>query len=53
MSNSSTESDAGIGVGQHCVVIGASHAGAQLVASLRQEKWAGKITLIGDEQALP
>lgn len=35
------------------VVIGASHAGAQLAASLRQEKWAGEIVLIGDESALP
>lgn len=35
------------------VVIGASHAGAQLAASLRQEKWAGEIVLIGDEAALP
>jgi 3-phenylpropionate/trans-cinnamate dioxygenase ferredoxin reductase subunit len=35
------------------VIVGASHAGAQLVASLRQEKWSGEIVLIGDESALP
>ena len=35
------------------LVVGASHAGAQLAASLRQEGWAGEIVLIGDEGALP
>ena len=35
------------------VIVGASHAGAQLAASLRQEGWAGDIVLIGDESALP
>ncbi|MEU0499267.1 FAD-dependent oxidoreductase [Mycobacterium sp. NPDC006124] len=35
------------------VVVGASHAGAQLVASLRQEGWTDEIVLIGDESALP
>lgn len=35
------------------VVIGASHAGAQLCARLRQEGWAGEILLIGDEPYLP
>lgn len=35
------------------IVIGASHAGAQLSASLRQEGWAGEILVIGDEGALP
>lgn len=35
------------------IVIGASHAGAQLCASLRQEGWAGEIVLIGDEPVLP
>lgn len=38
---------------QRAVIVGASHAGAQLVASLRQEKWAGEIVLIGNEAALP
>lgn len=35
------------------IVIGASHAGAQLCASLRQEGWTGDIVLIGDEPVLP
>ena len=35
------------------VIIGASHAGAQLSASLRQEGWSGEIILIGDEPYLP
>ncbi|BAE46227.1 NAD(P)/FAD-dependent oxidoreductase [Rhodococcus erythropolis] len=35
------------------LVVGASHSGAQLAASLRQEGWAGEIILIGDEGALP
>ncbi|MCT6736656.1 NAD(P)/FAD-dependent oxidoreductase [Rhodococcus qingshengii] len=38
---------------QRAVIIGASHAGAQLAASLRQERWTGEIVLIGDESALP
>ena len=36
-----------------CIVIGASHAGAQLVASLRQNGWQGEIDLVGDEPYLP
>lgn len=35
------------------VIVGASHAGAQLCARLRQEGWAGEIVLIGDEPYLP
>jgi 3-phenylpropionate/trans-cinnamate dioxygenase ferredoxin reductase subunit len=35
------------------VVVGASHAGAQLCARLRQEGWDGEILLIGDEPYLP
>jgi len=38
---------------QTCIVIGASHAAAQLTASLRQEGWEGKIIVIGDEKHLP
>lgn len=34
---------------QHCVIIGASHAAASLAATLRQEGWEGRITLVGDE----
>ena len=36
-----------------CIVIGASHTGAQLVVSLRQGGWDGNIILIGDEPDLP
>ncbi len=35
------------------VVIGAGQAGASLVARLRKDGFAGKITLIGEEPALP
>jgi len=35
------------------LVVGASHAGAQVAASLRQEGWEGEVVLIGDESALP
>jgi 3-phenylpropionate/trans-cinnamate dioxygenase ferredoxin reductase subunit len=35
------------------VVVGASHAGAQVVASLRQEGWEGEVVLVGDESSLP
>ena len=35
------------------VIIGASHAAAQLSASLRQEGWDGDIVVIGDELSLP
>ena len=38
---------------KHCIIIGASHAGAQLCISLRQGGWEGKITVIGDEPDLP
>jgi 3-phenylpropionate/trans-cinnamate dioxygenase ferredoxin reductase subunit len=35
------------------VILGAGHAGFQLAAALRQHGFAGGITLIGDEPALP
>ena len=38
---------------KHCIIIGASHAGAQLCVSLRQGGWDGDITVIGDEPDLP
>lgn len=38
---------------EHCVIIGASHAAAQLSMSLRQGGWEGKITIIGDEAIAP
>lgn len=36
-----------------CVIIGASHAGAHLAACLRQQKWDGRIIVIGDDDRLP
>ena len=38
---------------EHCVIIGGSHAAAQLAASLRQEGWEGQITLVSAEPVLP
>ena len=38
---------------QVCLIIGASHAAAQLATSLRQEGWQGQITMMGDEPYLP
>lgn len=38
---------------KNCVIIGASHTAAQLIASLRQFGWEGDITLIGDEAHAP
>lgn len=35
------------------MIVGAGHAAGQVVASLRQKKFAGKITLIGEEPWLP
>lgn len=40
-------------VAEAVVVVGAGQAGAQAVASLRQEGFEGSITLIGDEPVLP
>jgi len=37
---------------EHCVIVGGSHAAAQLGASLRQAGWEGAISIVGDE-ALP
>ncbi|MFP3566419.1 NAD(P)/FAD-dependent oxidoreductase [Paraburkholderia sp. SIMBA_030] len=36
-----------------CIIVGASHAAAQLAPSLRQEGWEGRIVVIGDEPRLP
>jgi 3-phenylpropionate/trans-cinnamate dioxygenase ferredoxin reductase subunit len=38
---------------QRALIVGASHAGAQLATSLRQEGWTGEIVLIGQESTLP
>ncbi len=36
-----------------CIIIGGSHAAAQLAPSLRQEGWEGEIIIISDENVLP
>ena len=36
-----------------CLIIGASHAGAQLALALRQGGWDGRIVVIGDEPFAP
>ncbi len=38
---------------QTCIIIGASHAAAQLAPTLRQEGWQGRILVIGDESHIP
>ncbi len=38
---------------QTCVIIGASHAAAQLAPTLRQEGWQGRIIIIGEEPFIP
>tara|TARA_R100001143_G_C3360249_1_gene134992 strand:+ start:4507 stop:5736 length:1230 start_codon:yes stop_codon:yes gene_type:complete len=38
---------------QHCVIVGASHAAAELCIKLRKEGWQGRITLVGEEDYLP
>ena len=38
---------------QTCLIIGASHAGAQLATAVRKEGWEGRILVIGDETTLP
>ena len=38
---------------KNAIIIGASHAAAQLVVQLYKQKWDGQITLIGDEPYLP
>lgn len=38
---------------QTCIIIGASHAGAQLASSVRKEGWLGRILVIGDEPMAP
>lgn len=35
------------------VIIGASHAAAELISALRKKGWEDKIVLVGDEDALP
>jgi len=40
-------------VAEHIVIVGAGQAGAQAVASLRSEGFAGRMTMIGDEPFAP
>ena len=37
----------------NCIIIGASHAAAELIPQLRQSGWEGHIQVIGDEDFLP
>src|SRR5690606_9255550 len=38
---------------QHLLIVGAGQAAAQAVATLRQNGWEGRLTLIGDEPHAP
>ncbi|MDH3334326.1 MAG: pyridine nucleotide-disulfide oxidoreductase, partial [Gammaproteobacteria bacterium] len=38
---------------ERVVIAGAGHAAGQVAASLRQNKFAGEIVLVGDEPYLP
>jgi 3-phenylpropionate/trans-cinnamate dioxygenase ferredoxin reductase subunit len=38
---------------EHAIIIGASHAGAQLATGLRQSGWGGKISVVGNEAIPP
>lgn len=39
--------------GKQLVIVGAGHAGSELAVAARQGGWAGAITLLGEEAALP
>src|SRR5690606_13740885 len=38
---------------QKCIIVGASHAAAQVAPTLRQQGWEGSITILGDEYFRP
>jgi 3-phenylpropionate/trans-cinnamate dioxygenase ferredoxin reductase subunit len=38
---------------QHCVIVGASHAGTQAAFRLRKLGWAGDVTIVGEEPYVP
>ncbi|MFT6681788.1 MAG: 3-phenylpropionate/trans-cinnamate dioxygenase ferredoxin reductase subunit [Haliea salexigens] len=38
---------------EHCVIVGGSHAAAQVAASLRSNKWEGRVTLVSADDFLP
>lgn len=42
-----------VSAGQTCVIVGASHAGAQLASQLRRVGWRGRIVVVGEESSLP
>ncbi len=48
-----TVSGGNLNEGSRVVVVGAGHAGVELAAALRQRGFAGAVTLIGDDPALP
>jgi 3-phenylpropionate/trans-cinnamate dioxygenase ferredoxin reductase subunit len=43
----------GNGDKQHCVIVGASHAGTQAALRLRKLGWAGDVTIVGEEPCVP
>lgn len=51
--NSESYADESIADNSRIVIVGAGHAAGQLVTSLKQKKFAGRIVLIGDEDYLP
>ena len=38
---------------KNIVIVGSGHAGVNLAANLRKQKWIGSISLISDEKYLP
>lgn len=38
---------------EHCIIVGGSHAAAQALATLKTNKWPGKITLVSADGYLP
>jgi 3-phenylpropionate/trans-cinnamate dioxygenase ferredoxin reductase subunit len=40
-------------VSKKIIIVGAGHGAGQVVATLKQKKFAGEIVLIGDESYLP
>lgn len=42
-----------VAANNRCVIVGASHGGAQVATRLRRLGWEGQISLIGDEPHLP
>jgi len=38
---------------QNVVIVGASHAAAEAISTLRKSGWKGSISLVGDEKEMP